>query len=235
MFESTRTDIDICNIDEQVTCKVNNNDKCIRLITSKDIYWNLIDENTIPPTCIKSWNDRLEITYDPKKWENIFLLPFQCTNDLKIKELQMKILHRFYPCQSLVAKWDKETSKICYLCNEDVANIAHTFWKCKVISAFWDDILQWLMPAIFQYTSNLDSEKILFGILPYTVGNHCVNHCLFYCKYHIHVQQLNKKKTTLESFKTYYRNVLEVEQALYVLRNEKKLFDNLFKRVVNIL
>ena len=72
------------------------------------------------------------------------------------------------------------------------------------------------------------------GILPYTIGNHCINHCLLYCKYYIHVQHTNKKKPKVENFKTYYKNILNLEKTLYVLRNETKLFDNLFKRIMEL-
>ena len=90
------------------------------------------------------------------------------------------------------------------------------------------------MPVIFQYTAKLNTTQILFGILPYTIGNHAAIFCLLYCKYFIHLQQKDKRKANITPFKSYIKNVLEVEKALYVLRGEAKLFANLFDKLIAI-
>ena len=148
--------------------------------------------------------------------------------------MQLKILHRFYPCQSLVSKWDKETSDICKLCKSESANLLHTFWECKIMKTFWNSISEWLTPVIFQYTANLTCLNILFGLLPYTIGNHCSNHCLLYCKYYVHIEILNNKMPMLQKFQKYYKDILELERTIYVIRNEIDLYDKLFSKLVAI-
>lgn len=191
-----------------------------------------MSQRWIPPTCIKSWNDKLHLDYNIEQWEKIFTLPFRCTNDINIKNFQLKILHRFYACQSLVSKWDKDTDQICILCKKEIANILHTFWGCENIKIFWKLISDWLTPILLQYTANLNHEKIFFGIIPYTVGNHCLNHCLFYCKQFIHQERKKQKSLTVQHFCNFYKNVLEREKSLYVLQNQGNLFHKLFDKIL---
>ena len=69
-----------------------------------------------------------------------------------------------------------------------------------VMTTFWEIISEWLTPVIFQYTTNLTCVNILFGILPYTIGNHCCNHCLLYCKFYVHLALWNNNTPTLKKF-----------------------------------
>ena len=81
---------------------------------------------------------------DDKYWKSVFTLPHICIRDIKVKEFQHKILHRYYPCQSIVSKWDDETPNICCLCKNDIANLTHTFFYCQYVHTFWKQLENWI-------------------------------------------------------------------------------------------
>ena len=181
-----------CDINEMPYCQVSEtNVKNIFMVSSRELYWELINHTPLQPSCINAWNQRLPTEIDKSTWEKLFILPFRCTQNINVKEVQVKILHRFYASKSLIAKWDNETSDICMFCKIEIANIFHTFTGCTYVKQFWRDIENWLQPILSLYTAKLDATNMLFGIVPYTMGNHCINHCLMYCRYYIHFESIN--------------------------------------------
>ena len=54
----------------------------------------------------------------------------------KVKEIQLKILHRVYSIDSYVSKFQKEISEMCRFCS--VKNdILHWFVLCDKVKPFW--------------------------------------------------------------------------------------------------
>ena len=221
-----------CNINEQPHCHVSQTIiRNVFMVSSRELYWAMINQNALQPSCIKAWNQRLDIDVEKSTWEMLFVLPFRCVQNITVKEMQLKILHRFYASKSLIAKWDNETDEMCCLCKSDSANITHTFIGCTQLKIFWGEIENWLKETLALYTAKLEVANMLFGIVPYTIGNHCINHCLMYCRYFIHLETIAKTIPNISKFKKYYNHVLKTEREMYIVRNEKQMFDNLFKKI----
>ena len=158
----------------------------------------------------------------------LFILPFKCSSESKIRINQLKILHRFYPCQSLVSKWDKEKSEICSSCKKEKDTITHMFYKCHTVNKFWKELIEFLDIDILP---TLSLTQVLFGILPYTLSNHSINHLLLHCKYFIHLQKTQNIIPNLERFKHHYESCLKVEEEVYRLENNSPLYDKLFSNI----
>ena len=232
--QNTNDTTNILDINQNPTLYVNKNLKDINNTKSREVYWTLINKNEKTPTCIESWKKE-SLDFGTKQWESIFILPFRSVSDIKIRELQLKIIHRFYPSQCLVSKWDKDVDEICYLCHTDVANTSHTFSECKVIIEFWNSLSDVIAPILSLYSASLNSKQILFGIIPYTLGNHCINHCILHGKNYIHLERMQSRKPALNKFINYYKDILEIDRIAYLLKNEKMLFDKLFNRIKILL
>jgi len=215
--------VNVCNINESPFCNIEKNDKDIQTIKSSQIYWHLLSENKTKPTCITSWGSVLEINEDEKLWSSIFTLPILCVKDVKIREFQYKIIHRYYPSQNKVSKWDATVSNICTLCHSEIADIVHTFYGCNLIKNFWNSITQWL-----NNNTNLSlpllCETVLLGIVPFKQSNYAVNHCLLYAKYFIHKEKANDKCPSFLSFLTYYKRKLVIERESYVAQDKLSTF-----------
>ena len=163
-----------CNIDEQPVCHITKTiHRNVFIITSRELYWTMLNEKILIPSCISAWNSRLNLQHEHTTWEKFFILPFKCMQNIQLKDFQLKILHRYYASKNLVSKWDKDTTGSCDLCNFEKSNILHIFVECIYTQQFWEHIDNWLRPIIFPYTARLDSSNMLFGIVPYAVGNHC--------------------------------------------------------------
>ena len=62
ILKSQKIDLNICNINEQPMCKIKENvEKSVFIISSREIYWTLMNENITLPTCVNSWNTRMHL------------------------------------------------------------------------------------------------------------------------------------------------------------------------------
>ena len=235
MLKLQNVDQRVCRPNEGIILTLHNKSiQNVHSVKSKEIYWFFINENLILPTCINSWNLRLNINYDVNNWKPIFVLPFQCTNNPQLRDMQIKILHRFYPCKSIIAKFDKNTQDKCNLCGDANANIKHTFCDCTHTENFWLHLSNLLVDILSLYVNSITCNNSIFGILPYTIGNHAVNHCILYGKYFIHIKHCTKKIPNFADFKKYYAEVLSIERELYVSKNDLKTFHTLFDRIYTL-
>ena len=112
-------------------------------VITQEIYFFYVYSKPVTPTCIQAWSTRLDISLSENEWEYIFSIPKLFVKDLHIREFQHKIVHRFYACNSTVAKWDNNVSANCALCDDCKANILHTFYSCKHVLSFWRELEHW--------------------------------------------------------------------------------------------
>jgi len=226
--------VHVCNVNESPFCNIEKNDKDIQIITSSQIYWHLLSENKTKPTCITSWVSILDIDESKKLWSSIFTLPLLCVKDAKMREFQYKIIHRYYPSQNKVSKWDVTTSNICTLCNSEIADTVHTFYGCNLIRKFWNSIMQWLNNNT-NLSVSLLCENVLLGVIPFKQSNHAVNHCLLYAKYFIHMEKANDKCPSLFNFLAYYKSKLVIERESYVVQDKVCAFSKSLGVIYDIL
>ena len=158
----------------------------------------------------------------------------QCTKDIKIRELQLQIVHRFYPCKSKISKWDPETKAECTYCRNKKANILHTFYECTVALAFWQTLNEWLKYNNL-WSEDLTKENIILTVIPYKINTHAVNHMLLLAKYYINKETRAEKNISFPLFLTYYKHILFVEKEIYILNDNIKVFNALFGKVLNSL
>jgi hypothetical protein len=226
--------ISVCNINEAPFCKIESNEKNVKMIKASEIYWHLLSENQNRPTCITRWNQLLGIEKEEALWKSIFTLPLLSVKDVQIREFQYKIIHRYYPSQNKISKWDTSTSNICKLCKTAVADTMHTFSGCIIVKIFWNRLAQWLNHDA-NFPVSFTSDSILLGITPYKQSNHVLNHCLLYAKFFIHREKMADNKLSLPKFLHYYKRKLAIERESYILQDKLPVFNKVFGPVYNIL
>ena len=221
--------------EEPLYCRLGNKEININKLKSNTVYWHIIKNIQCKPTCIDSWNQRLNIKYDIAKWKSIFCLPNQCINDFKIKNLQIKITHRFYASQSLISKWDKETSNICNLCKDKEANILHIFYECQYSNSFWIDIQKWLNENESSPKVSFNKAHVILGIIPYTIQTHYINHIILHAKHFIHIQRTYNRIPMITNFLNSYKHIVITEKELFTLKSQNTMFHKIFSKIFNKL
>ena len=179
------------------------------------------------PTCIESWSTKHDINFSKEEWKRTFMLPFTLTKDVRLRELQFKILHRVYPSFNYISRFDTSVKSNCNTCNVK-ADIAHMFYYCSNVTKFWNDFEQWLCTNVKQM--NINEPSIIFGLL----SNRTVveNFLILHGKWFIHkgYKSCTEKQCYIPRFKNflcYIKSVLECEKQIAINCRKDFIFDNI--------
>jgi hypothetical protein len=149
---------------------VTNNNKCIVLPTSdivdiqmsssKELYSKILQLRKEEPTALKTYIEHFSL--NEQEIENMYVIPRMCTNDMVIKELQFKILHKYLPTNALLYKMKKVGSQKCTFCNIYNETILHIFYDCIEIRNLWHSITNRL-EQIDSTVTNLNRKDVILG------------------------------------------------------------------------
>ena len=98
LLKKPTTDTNISIVDKLPYCKLGLKECSMHTIKSCEIYWHIVGKCKTPATCVNAWKERINVTSYQHFWKAVFCLPYNCINDFRVKALQTKIIHRFYPC-----------------------------------------------------------------------------------------------------------------------------------------
>ena len=216
---------------ETVFIKLKTNEKPVKLLKSKEVYWFLNTQNIIQPSCVKNWFDKYLIDFSPAEWKKIFSLTHLITSDTKLIAFQFKIIHRVFPTDSYVSNFDNTVSKTCPLCQVD-NNIPHLFVDCVKVIQFWQYFKLWLT-MIEGNDIKLSTSNIIFGI--HSGSKLCINFCILHAKWFINVNRKVDHNLNFDLFKCYLKNVLTIENQIAVNRKQLPHFNNTFGNIINAM
>ena len=62
----------------------------------------------------------------------------------KLCWFQYRLLSGKVVTNNFRAKWDSNTTKLCYYCHSEVETINHLLLECRVIAKLWANLTKWL-------------------------------------------------------------------------------------------
>ena len=154
------------------------------VLTSKQCYNELIKRIKQKPTCIQTWANDHGFGMNKDTWQDIFLLPFSITKETKLREFQLKIIHRVYATDSYVANFCDTVSKECQLCHTK-NDIPHFFYRCAKAQHFWSQFVRWFQQI--SPTEMLTVTDVLFG--KPGKNNDALNYCIMQAKWYLHIER----------------------------------------------
>ena len=123
------------------------------------MYYNLINDKETISVC-KEWREKYQLD---RENEDIWNMSHKCCSEVKILQLQWKILHRIYPTGTLLLKMKLKESEECEFCNER-DTITHFFASCPVSKKVWHEAetkISSHLGKIFKLSETI----IIFGLL----------------------------------------------------------------------
>ena len=153
LFGNTSHDHQVDN--SRFHCKFRNLDS--GSITRKQFY-NLINQKNVV-SVKKEWRDKFDLkAEDPEVW----LISFICSSEVRMVQLQWKILHNIYGTGSLLFKMKKRETENCELCQER-DTLSHFFVDCRYVRKVWNEAEKMINTIIGRHLV-LDEKAILFGV-----------------------------------------------------------------------
>ena len=105
-----------------------------------------------------------------EEWNHVFNTVQETWVDNKTKELQYKILMRFFPTNSLLYKMKKIQSPSCTFCGFQLESIEHLFFHCVYVNNLWSYVLnEW--SRICGYHIPVTFKTCILG----SFGNTCMS------------------------------------------------------------
>jgi len=120
----------------------------------------IVKKKNVVPAAVHKWSESFAI--DPVVWPEIFSLPYQVCRETKLQSFQFRILHRIFPCNYYVSRWNKTVDSNCEICKE-TDTLDHYFYYCVSSSKFWLSLCQWIRSSLDMGIS-LSVEDVLFGL-----------------------------------------------------------------------
>ena len=166
-------------------------DKC----TTKFIYECYVQMKYVTPTYVLKWKT-LHVDFDMSKeeWADVFLRPYICLRETKLKSFQYKIINRIINCNKKLLDMKIKNSPVCSYCDQ-TDDIGHFFFMCKDVYDF--------LKRIYTWWNTFDHDDVDFPAFPnvktviFGSQSQCItetvavlNFCMFHIKYYIHRQRL---------------------------------------------
>ena len=124
------------------------------------LFYSILNATDFKPNCCEKWTTKLNTNVN---WETC-LFKIHKIKDVKLKWLQMRIMHRIIATNVVLSKMGISHSDKCSFCPQEKESIEHVFWKCCHVSQFWEALQKTINEKClnvfnFKFTLNL----ILFG------------------------------------------------------------------------
>lgn len=193
--------------------------------TNKNIRTAIQRTKLIKPKCKSKWNSQFYFV----DWKKTWTLPFSYCINNKIREIHFKILHRYYPTNEIISKFN-DTNPNCNFCSTATEDVIHLFFECPYTSKLWKETKSYLSQKISRVIT-IQSKQVI------TYFNHddqkiakIVNVFILFGKYHIHKAKFSCSKPV---FKVLLTDINHYMDSLKHLSNKKAVdLQNLFEELM---
>ena len=211
-LESVRRNINVTARLKHVDNVISVNYDRTTALTSKQVYWCLINDIVKQPTAIQHWIEEFPFLHD-NDFDEFFTLAHK-NGEVKLQSFQYKILHRIFPCRYMLNKWKIKDSNKCE-CRE-IDTIEHYFFYCRESKRLWNCITEWF-DNIYQVKIPLKIVNVMMGI-PHRQSQdqvlNILNFTILHGKWFIYCCKRNYTKVVPRSFKTYMKRVFHIQICL---------------------
>ena len=188
----------------------------------KQIYNTFINGLKVNFKCIEKWNHLLPINVSESVWKNVCNFNWKCTQDVKLRWFQFRLLNRILCTNLLLVKIGRSENPKCTFCNKVNESIVHLFWECEYIVKYWNDFQCWVNNQLNTNIS-LKKEMILFG--KYIGKDYIFNNILLIMKFNIYRSRVNKEKPSFISGKKELHSFYKQEHFMYSANMKKNAFE----------
>lgn len=175
-------------------------------------------------SCENKWLAEFGIGLD---WRNITKHLTECTNNIELRWLQFRILHRILPTRKKLKIFKVIDNDQCVFCKEAVETDLHLLVQCPKVKAFWDHIWRVFKSCNDKYrTMSLTPRQIMICVEK--DGDHDVNLFLLLAKQFIWKQSKNAHALHIPSFVASLVSFQNVQSCVYRLNGKSELFSSMW-------
>ena len=99
------------------------------------------------------------------EWSQMYLLPFHCTIEIKMRVFQFKILHNILYTNDKLFKMKQVETELCTVCQAAVETPVHIFCDCKNTEDLRQDFVDKFGFRLCATFEDLTKKRIMFGFI----------------------------------------------------------------------
>ena len=173
------------------------------------VYYNLLTQSSNLPNCCAKWSEKYE---DEIIWKTVFL-KIHKIGQVKLKWLQMRIVHRILATNVVLEKMKIAANAKCTFCSVHNDSIQHMFWECERIRCFWNRVESLLKEKCQVAVDVRFTEKlVLFGYENNVQMDTVFDFILLAAKSFIYRCKMNKCIPYVSAFRKQLNSMYKVEE-----------------------
>ncbi len=230
LLKEKKPGMHIVEATDDVTILLGNIKLNLETANNKQLYTHFLKKFKETPTAVAKWSELYNI--EEGDWVEIFRNAFKVCRETKLQSLQYKILHRIFPCNVYVSRWNSTVSEHCPHC-QMADTLEHYFYHCESIRFFWSAFTRWWC-CITGINLTLSEVDIIFGGANENNDELCnaLNFCILFGKSYIVRCRYRDHKCSLIEFLRLLKDRLEIEAYICKINNQQALFENRFGIIV---
>ena len=195
----------------------------------RNIYQGLISTAKYNSKAKLKWISQFSNMFALVSWDFYCSLPFNCTNDVRLRWFQYKIVHRIFPTNVLLQKIKVIDNNRCSFCSDNEESLQHLFFNCNYVQTLWlylNDLFQKHSIKV----SFLDPVIILLG----GDFNKVLNVIIILVKFYIFHSKVKKTIPTVEGLRRSLKDYFELQRGIH-FRNMSPIWERYWLPWFNFL
>ena len=206
-------------------------EKPVNHLKNCDFYHLYVNSIYTEPKCLAHWERELKMySFD---WKRIFCIA-RVDREPKIQSFQYKIIHRFFPCNKYLSKWNRDIASTCIFCEHE-DNLIHYFYECEQTKRFWTDLATFINETIDSPDIAFTCENDLLGRTTVDSLSDFMNLATLRGKWYISQKKMHGSEPKAVEFIPKLKLRLQLERTIYMQRQRLPLFEKTFKNILRWL
>ena len=155
--------------------------------------------------------------FQQKTWKEIYMNVYFSSTCNKLRNFQLKLLHRCLPRKRILFNANKCEDPLCNFCKNEPDSLIHIYVTCPMIRKFWVEGIEFIN-MLFPNITTLTTIDIIFGA--FLSKNELLSFIIIATKYYIHRCYWSNKSPNIASLKWKFKQY-EIVERLNVIKIDK--------------
>ena len=192
----------------------------LQKLKTKLIYIDLVEKHIARPISETLFAKKYDI--QEEEWPQLYLLPFKCTIEVKLRVFQFKILHNILYTNERLFKMKQVDTDICTFCQISIETPVHLFYDCNVAEKLRREFVDKIGLNLSVKFEDLTRKRLMFGFIKDWKGPHktLLNHLIIIFKRYIYIQRCKNESVNINGLEAFVGNIRHIE--LVIAKQKRK-------------
>ena len=174
---------------------------------SRTVYKGFIAELISRPVCEQLFSTTYGIQED--EWSEIYLLPFKCTIEVKMRLFQFKMLHNILYTNDRLYKMKIVNSEMCTFCDSALETPVHLFFDCNVTTKLRHEFVDKIGKEFNAKFEDFTRKRVMIGFIKDWKGPNrmLLNHLIMLFKRYIYTQKCKNTDLSLHGLISFIHSI----------------------------